>query len=278
MHRCYDLARYQLAKKLIVILLLLAGSGVNPSYSQTTIRLASDEWCPYVCVENGQITGGFLVEIVTLSMQVKGIKVESVLVPFSRAMNETANGNVQGIYSPPADPRLILSVPIVYARSCFYTLSDYNWFYKDLSSLKNTTLGVIPDYNYDDSLLDDYVLKNRYNPQLIDMGYGEFAGVNNIKKLLASRFKVMVEDEAVMPLLIQKLQIDNDNRHIIKQAGCLENTISVTIGFSKNDIHSDEWVKALNAGLHQLELSGKLLALQRRYQIPVTAPRTGSPH
>ncbi len=270
--------RHQLAIKLITLILLLTNLSCHFACAQTTVRIASDDWCPYVCAENGQITGGFLVDVVTQAMQLRGIRVDSVLVPFSRAMNETANGNIQAIYSPPADPRLILSVPVIYARSCFYTLPDEPWTYRDLGSLNNTTLGAIADYNYDDSLLDDYIQRNRNNPQLVDMAYGEFAGMNNIKKLLAKRFTVMVEDEAVITVLIQKLQRNNDSKLALKQAGCLDNPIAVTIGFSRNDLHSDDWVKALNAGLRQLESSGRLAMLQRRYQIAPTSSRSGLSH
>ena len=270
--------RYWLTLKQIVFFMAVVGLGTNPSYSQTKIRIASDDWCPYVCVDNGQISGGFLVDVVTEAMKLRDIQVESVLVPFSRAMNEAKFGIVQGIYSPPNDPRLSMSASISYARSCFYTLADSTWFYKNLGSLQNITVGVIPDYNYDDATFDDYVLKNRSNTLLIDMAYGEYAGVNNLKKLLAGRFRVMVEDEAVMATLIQKLPNNKKNRQAIKQAGCLENPINVRIGFSKNDNHVDEWVKALNAGLQQLESSGKLAVLQRRYQIPVTTPGSAAVH
>ncbi len=257
-----------------LILPIMAGA---LCYAQTTIparpsqvlKLASDDWCPYVCVENGHIASGFLVDLASEAMGISGYKVEPTLLPFTRAINETASGDIQGVLSPPYDARLRISPAIIYTRSCFYTLNNQNWTYRGLSTLQNVTLGVIPDYNYDDSIFDAYVEKNKHNAALIDMAYGEFAVINNLKKLMASRFTAMVEDEAVIALMARKLNVENK----IRQAGCLDTPISITIGFSKADPRSDEWLKALVSGIQQMESSGKIQALRAHYQIPIYNPQ-----
>ncbi|MET3108742.1 polar amino acid transport system substrate-binding protein [Oxalobacteraceae bacterium GrIS 2.11] len=258
----------KIIQKILLVIVIQFILGNTRSYSQSIIKLASDDWCPYVCVDNGRITGGFLVEATAQAMQLSGFQIEPVLVPFTRAIDQTVDGYIQGVFSPPGDSRLSMSRPMFYARSCFYTLNDQSWTYHGLKSLEQITVGVIPDYNYDDGAFDAYVEQNRRKNGRVDLAYGEYAGINNLKKLLATRFAALVEDEAVIHFLARKINVENR----IKQVGCLENPIAVVIGFSKKDKHSQGWIRALSSGMQQLEASGKLQALRQRYQIPLIPP------
>lgn len=255
------------------VLLLLTLFGSTNCMAQVVpplqvVRLASDEWCPYVCVENGRISGGFFVEVVQQAMRPAGYRIEPVLLPFTRAVNETISGHIDGLFSPSLDPRIIKSNPLFYSRSCFYTLKNQHWTYRGIDSLAAISLGVIHDYDYDDATLDAYIEKNHRNKALIDRAYGEFAGLGNLRKLLAGRFMVLVEDAAVMPALTRQLSAGE----LIRMAGCMETAAAVTVGFNIADPRSAAWIKALNAGVQQLEASGKLQALRLRYNIPLIKP------
>lgn len=203
-----------------------------------------------------------------MALQLSGYKVETVLMPFTRAINETRAGAVQGVVVGPRDKRLKPASPLIYSRSCFYARRDQAWTYQGIDSLNAMTLGVISDYYYDYGVLDDYIDKHRNNKKLIDPAYGEFAGVVNLKKLLAGRFAALVEDEAVMDLMVRKQHTGDQ----VRQVGCLEGLVPVTVGFGVDDPRSDELIKALNAGMQQLAASGKLAALRQRYQIPNNLP------
>lgn len=228
------------------------------------VRIASDEWCPYVCVDKGVISGGFLVDAATMALQLEGYQVELVLMPFTRATSEVRSGNVQGVVaSPQHDKRMKPANPIVFSRSCFYTRTGQSWVYQNVDSLKGIALGVIADYHYDYAAIDDYIDRHRGNKTQIDQAYGEFAGVVNLKKLVAGRFDALVEDQSVLSELLRKQMVDDK----VREAGCADSQVPVTVEFSADDPHSDELVRALNAGLQQLGASGKLAALRQHYQI-----------
>lgn len=232
------------------------------------LRLASDDWCPYICAEKTDIKNGFLVDLTARAMASEGYKVEPLLRPLNRALLEAANGNIQGVYAPPIDQRLRQSAPLAYSRACFYTRVGDNWSYQGMATMKQRTIGIIEDYGYDDGPMDAYIAKYHQHPALIELAYGETAGINNLQKLLKGRFHVMLEHEAVLEKLSKQLDISAR----IRQAGCLERALPLTIGFSKQDAHSEAWVRALQRGLQKLEASGELKALRQHYKLPSTPP------
>lgn len=227
------------------------------------VKLASDDWCPFVCVQNGKIHGGFLVDVSIKAMALSGYQVEPELRPLTRAIHETIHNTIAGVYAPPFDPELRLSEPITYSRACFYSRLDGVWHYKNLDSLREQTIGVIADYGYDNDEMDAYIAKNVQNKSLIELAYGDMAGTNNLHKLIKGRYRVLLEHEAVMEHLSQRLKLRNQ----IKQVGCLEHTLPLTIGFSKQSQHADAWIRALNDGISRLEASGELNLLRRQYGI-----------
>ncbi|ATQ77172.1 hypothetical protein CR152_23625 [Massilia violaceinigra] len=102
-----------------------------PAAASGVIRMASDEWCPFVCATDGKLTGGYLVDATLQAMGAAGYLVEPVLMPLNRAMRETRTGDIEGVYAPPVDDRLRLSAPIAYSRACFYTRANEKWAYRD---------------------------------------------------------------------------------------------------------------------------------------------------
>lgn len=227
------------------------------------VKLASDDWCPFVCVQNGKIHGGFLVEVSIKAMALSGYQVEPELRPLTRAIHETIHNTIAGVYAPPLDQDLRLSVPITYSRACFYSRLEGDWHYKNQNSLSEQTIGVIADYGYDNDEMDAYIAKNVQKKSRIELAYGDMAGTNNLHKLIKGRYQVLLEHEAVMEQLSQRLNL----RDQIKQVGCLDHALPLTIGFSKHSQEADAWIRALNQGLSRLEASGELNLLRRQYGI-----------
>ncbi|PRC94248.1 ABC transporter substrate-binding protein [Solimicrobium silvestre] len=250
--------------KIIAALSVNCLLSVSVTHAQSVLHIASDDWCPYICAQNGHLTSGYLVDVATQAMLISGYQVESALIPLTRAMHEASTGSIQGVYAPPIDDRLRLSIPIAYSRACFYTLAEQTWRYQGIASLHNVVVGIVGEYGYDDNLMDAYVIKNQHKHLLIDTSFGENAGLSNLKKLLAARFPVMLEHEAVMTMLAKNLGAE----YKIRQAGCLEHALPLPIGFTKMDSHNEDWIRALTLGIQQLEASGKLAELRQHYHIP----------
>ncbi|PHV06003.1 ABC transporter substrate-binding protein [Janthinobacterium sp. BJB412] len=226
-------------------------------------RLASDDWCPFICASHGQISGGYLVDLTTQALALSGVRVESLLLPLSRAVSETASGAIEGVYAPSSDPRLQLSVPLAHSRACFYTLAGAAWRYRGTESLGALRVGVIADYGYDDGEMDAYVARHRDDRASLAFAFGDAAGLTNLHKLLRGRFPVWLEHEAVANQLVAKLGAASR----IRQAGCLAQALPLTIGFSIHDARAARWLHALADGLRSMAASGQLAALRARYHL-----------
>lgn len=236
--------------------------------AEPVLRLASDDWCPYICAADGKIKDGYLVDVVAGAMALTGYKVEPVLRPLNRAIHETVEGDMDGVYAPPLDQRLLQSAPIAYSRACFYTRAGDRWTYQGLASLQQHTLGVIEDYGYDGGALDAYIAQHHHQPSLIELAYGDNAGLSNLQKLLNGRYQILLEHQAVLARLSQQLHVAPQ----LRQAGCLEQALPLNVGFARQDRRGEAWIRALAEGLRQLESSGQLKALRLRYQIAPTTP------
>lgn len=228
------------------------------------VRLASDDWCPFVCAKDGKIIDGYLVDVTTRAMTLMGFHVEPIFLPLNRAILETITGDVEGVYAPPVHDRLRLSAPIAYSRACFYTRLGERWRYQGLDSLKGSIIGVIDDYGYDDGPMDAYVMSNRKNRHTMEFSFGASAGATNIKKLLRGRYPVLLEHEAVVARLVKALRVDGQ----LRKAGCLTSSLPLTIGFSARDSRTSIWIRALAEGLKKMDSSGESKALRARYDIP----------
>lgn len=228
------------------------------------VRLASDAWCPFVCASGEHVAGGYLVDAAASALAAQGLQATPFLMPLNRAMRETMRGNIDGVYAPAVDARLRLSVPLAYSRACFYTLRHAMWRYSGMASLAGQQVGIIDDYGYDDGPMDDYIIRHRRQPGMLVPAYGQAAGVSNLRMLLHGRVPVVLEHEAVM----ERLAAGEQAAGSLRRAGCLERKLPLTVGFGVDNPKAAAWQSALEAGLRQLEASGALQALRKRYQLP----------
>lgn len=263
-----------IARQSVTAVLVLSLSSLLTARSEPLLRIASDDWCPFVCAEEGKLTGGYLVVVTAQAMSLAGYRIEPVQMPLNRAIRESLSGGIEGVYAPPVDQRLLLSAPLAYSRACFYTRAGETWTYQGINSLRKLTVGIIDDYGYDHGPMDAYILKNRNKPLAVVLAFGVTAGITNLQKLLVGRYPVMLEHEAVMARLTQKMDVVNR----VRQAGCLERALPLTIGFAKQDIRGEKWIRDLANGLHQMEASGRLNALRQRYDIPQVMPQRRCPN
>ncbi|WP_028102712.1 transporter substrate-binding domain-containing protein [Pseudoduganella violaceinigra] len=227
------------------------------------VRLASDAWCPFVCASGERVTGGYLVDAASAALSAQGRQAIAVLMPLNRAVRETERGHIEGVYAPAIDVPLKLSQPLAYSRACFFTLHDSAWRYSGLASLAGQQVGIIDDYGYDDGPMDDYISRNRREPGKLKLAFGQTAGLSNLRMLLHGRVPVVLEHEAVMAQLAAGEQASRR----LRRAGCLERRLPLTVGFAADNPKATASLAALEAGLRQLEASGALHALRRRYQL-----------
>lgn len=239
----------------------------QPVPAADPVRVASDDWCPYVCASDGKIRDGFLVEVTVKSMALMGYQVEPVLLPLNRAIHLTTSGEVNGVFAPPLDQRLRPGVTLAYSHACFYTRAGSGWTYRGIESISKLRLGVIDDYGYDDGPMDAYIARRRKDSRVLDFSYGATAGNTNVQKLLGGRFPVLLEHALVMRHLTEGTAAAAQ----LRQAGCLDRPLPLTVGFALHDARSAAWVQALSDGLKMLNSSGELAALRAHYHLAAEA-------
>lgn len=258
--------RGRLRRRLLAVLACWLLCCHAPALADEEIRIASNNWCPYVCGQNGQISDGYLIELVTQALTRQSIKVHPLMLPYTRALRSAELGTLEGVYAPAADRRLRRSTPVGYSRACFYTRLDSRWRYRGIASLTSVVLGVGEDYGYDDDVLDDYIARSHDRPGRLEFAHGHEASDINLHKLLHKRFDVMVEHEAVAARLIGEL---GDPKHV-RKAGCLARSFPLTVAFRADDPRAERWIRALGQGMLKLKAAGGVAALQRRYRVQDT--------
>ena len=247
-----------------IFIVALGLHGTVRAQPAEVVRIATEDWCPLVCTENGKVTGGYLTEAITQAMQLRGYKVEFALRLDFGAINEMKGTALQGTFVGPHDQGVKISDVVFWTRECFYTLTDSAWTYNGVESLTSVSLGISSDFTFEVPELDQHIEKNRRNHNLIDIAHGDHASSINLNKLLGKRFQVLAEDEAVMAMLLDKTKAADK----VRMAGCTGKPLPIYVGFFNENPHSDDYAKALNAGMKQLAANGQLAALRQRYNVP----------
>jgi polar amino acid transport system substrate-binding protein len=231
--------------------------------TDNVVRIGTDEWCPYACAQTGRPASGFLVDLTVEAFALEGYRAELVLQPLERAVRNVPAGELDGTFLPPNDDRFSLSQPLSHSRACFYVRANDNWSYQGLASLSEVTIGV-DDNNYDLGEMDAYLSQHQHNGQQFEISTGDNADVVNLRKLLAGRYRVMLQHEAVAIYLASRAGAAT----AIKSAGCLARQMPMAIGFSRHNPRSAEWIGALARGMKTMQGNGRLIALRRQYGVP----------
>ncbi|POZ61889.1 substrate-binding periplasmic protein [Chromobacterium alticapitis] len=242
---------------------LLALCALSSARAAAVVTLASDDWCPFICSGPGGIDGGFLVELAQQALATQRYRVDSKLMPLSRAMAMSESGELDGVYAPPVDDTLLQSKPLAYSRACFYTPKQSHWRYAGLSSLRGLKIGAIVDYGYDGGEFDRLLAAKGHGGLTLDFNTGEKAGNKNLRKLLLGRYPVLLEHEAVMAHIESAVPGGGQ----VREAGCLERPLPLVIGFGRHGESGVEMARALDAGMARLSASGQLEKLKRKYRI-----------
>jgi polar amino acid transport system substrate-binding protein len=255
-------------RTLFVILLCML---LQPSVAlalPNSITLVADDWCPYNC-DPASDKPGYAVEIAKAIFEPNGIHVHYEVTSWSRALKETKHGKYHAVIAATKEEAAGFVFPhssIGVSQYHFYTTQQSDWKFTNLSALQTITLGVIDGYNYDEAI-DGFILKHRDHRNHIQIVGGDSASMQNIKKLLAGRIDVMLEDKNVANNLLQSMGLSGQ----LRDAGQLDPTIDadeyVYIAFSPKDKNSPTLASLFDKGMKRLRDSGELKAILSRYDV-----------
>ena len=227
------------------------------------ISLGADNWCPYTCDPSSDHPG-LLVEIARYSFEKAGHTVVFKVMPWSRAIQESREGRLDGIvgaFSADVPDFVFPSVPQLTAENRFFVSPKNSWRFTGLESLSSIALGVVQDYHYEPKL-DEYIVKFSRDPSRVQVAKGDDPIATNIEKLLAGRIGTFLDDDKVVKYILTQ----RGTPDALIEAGSLESA-NVFIAFSPKIKVSATCAKILSDGTREMRENGELAKLERRYGI-----------
>lgn len=233
-----------------------------PAAFAETISLRADVWCPYNCDPKSEAPG-YMIELAKAAFEPAN-KVEYANLNWARAIAETRTGAfsaIVGAAKSDAEDFIFPTLTLGLSSNCFFVKPDSTWTYKDIGSLKDSTLGVVKDYAYEDTI-DEYVKANGKDPKKVDIVAGDNPLELNIRKVSAGRITTFIEDSSVVAnYFYQKKQAPT-----VKQAGCIKET-PLYIAFGPKGPKAAEHAKTLSDKLAAMRKDGSLKTLLSKYGI-----------
>jgi polar amino acid transport system substrate-binding protein len=246
---------------LIALLLLVLFTGVVKA---KTLVLAADLWCPYNCQPDSD-KPGFMVEIARKIFVRHGIEVDYRLMPWSRAVQSTREGEFDAVIGATLNDAPGFVFPELEQgrmRTGLWAVPAMPWRYRGMASLADVVLGVSAGYSYG-SQIDAYIA-DPLNQNYIHVLFGTDPLAQGLKMLSAGRIDVMVEDESVFRYYVEQHPVDEN----YVNAGVIDNPetdTNVYIAFSPAKPESARLAETLSRGIAELRASGELSSILQRY-------------
>ena len=229
------------------------------------ITLRADRWYPF----NGDPwddNPGYMIEIAKKVFEEAGYKIDYQIIPWARAIEDTRVGKhdaIVGASVGDAPDFIYPTEPLGIVLNSFFTRSDFEWTYKDPSSLTRYRLGCIEEYSYG-KILDKYIAENIDNPNalLMEGGYNPLA--NNIHKLRLKQIDIVPSTPQVFYAELEQMHLD---RSLFRFAGSTPDKDPIHIAFSPNVERSRKLATILAEGIKNLRSTGELKKILDRYKI-----------
>ncbi|MCL9783019.1 transporter substrate-binding domain-containing protein [Vibrio sp. S4M6] len=227
------------------------------SANATVLTAAQDPWPPFV-VEKSDLGNGISIDLLTAAMKTQGYEVKFKILPWSRALDEVSKGRVDLLpatwFTQERTDFLVYSDPYLENELKFIKRAGDPFEYTGMSSLDGKIVGIVRGYGYGDSFLK---ATNFRKPEAGDL-------VSNLKKLLAKRIDLTLEDRLVALSVMEKAGLNQDDFAFTKEA-LSKNPLHVTSG--KANPNSQKYIDAYNKGLAEIKSNGTFDAILSKYGI-----------
>ncbi|MCP3924283.1 MAG: transporter substrate-binding domain-containing protein [Desulfobacterales bacterium] len=242
-------------KKIILILIILFFS-VTICLAQTrVVTSASNPWPPFVDPDHPKM--GVTIEVVTAAFKTQGYILQHKIIPWTRAVGMVKAGKIDIIPCMwKTDERknyLLFSKPYAFNKLKFIKRKGDKFEYSGLKSLKGKKVGIIRGYGYGDELMNSKLFTRFPVNNLI----------LNIRKLVAGRIDLTLEDEIVAKNQISKKEPENFKKIEFTRNYISNKGLYVTCAL-KNPSHKSI-IKAFNKGLQKIKSNGTLKKIFKSY-------------
>jgi polar amino acid transport system substrate-binding protein len=228
------------------ILLILTIVGSSSLYAEK-ITAVGDPWPPFL--DPNQAGKGIIAEIATAAYATQGYELDLKFVPWARAVAGVKNASFDLLIGTWLTEErtnfLMFSQPYLNNSIKFIKKKGDSFNYTDLESLTGKSVGVVIEYGYGDGLLN---AKNFRRAEAKNF-------ITNIRKLVAGRIDLTLEDEIVAKAIIAQEQPDLLDKIEFSTADYSTNALYVASGLA-NAKH-EELIEAFNNGLAVIKQSGE---------------------
>lgn len=226
------------------------------------IQVRADAWPPYNAEPNSE-KPGYAVEILKAIFPDDTINYQ--IMPWQRAIADVTEGKIDciiGASLTDAPGCIFPEEPVGVMKNTFFVKKGSSWKFDGLDSIKSVKLGAVKGYAYDEGALDEYIKSGTAPAVQAVAGDNPLEG--NIKKLLAGRIDVVVENEPVMIWSLKQMSVPQGD---VISAGTLAKPSNLFIAFAPTKPESKARAEQFSAKLKELRASGELKKILDKYEV-----------
>ena len=244
--------------KHLACLALLGGAGVFSHAADLPFTVAADPWCPFNCTPNSS-RPGYMVELLTLILKPHGYSVRYKILPWNRAVASAESGEIDGVLAAgeeDATKLLLHTTPIGMSAQAYVVRRGDEFDWVDANSLGSRRLEIIKGYDYGPDVMG-WIERH---PKQTELSYGETPLQSGLKKLLARRSDVVVNNISVLRYTLKDL--DLSEAFTVRPTG---KQVPLFIGLSPKNPQANRLAGLLDEGIARLRKSGELKAVMAAY-------------
>lgn len=248
-------------KKILLLFTLMA---LFPSAGiADVITIRADEWSPYNGIPNSA-KPGYAIELAQVIFAKAGHTIDYKNLNWARATKEVLAGKYDcaiGATTGDIEGAVFPKESMGSSTNAFFVKKGAAWRLDGVNSLKSVSVAIIRDYAYGDDY--DAYFKSVKNPRKVQIVSGDAPLDLNIKKLIAGRVDVVIEDKNVFNAKAAEMNVADK----VEFAGADADDISndLFLAFSPKKPKSQEYAKIWDDGIRTMRANGELQKILAKY-------------
>ena len=245
----------------VFLALILIGSTIGPAApwaEERPVVLVADPWCPHTC-DPRRGPDGYMVEIARAALELAGYKVVYKTEGWARALYDVRHGHADGAVGalPDEAPDLVTNgEPLGRQVNALVSRADRPVEFFGLDSLGALQIGSVAGYSFSPAI--DLWLSE--HPRQVQAVSGSDAAIRNLRKLLAGRVDVALDDEAVLAYAARRLGQSMAVSMVTRLPG---GSLHIAFGWTRGE----KLAAALDQGIRTLRTDGRLREILERYDL-----------
>ncbi len=218
---------------------------------EKVLMLATENYIPYSFEENGEVRG-IGVELVREGLRRLGYTAELSVLPWTRALQMTQDGDVDGIFCAfYSEDRAVylkyMEEPLAYEAQMLYALpGNPVAFDGTMASLKPYRIGILQDYYYGEAFEAAVEAGELKVERVTDIP-------TNIHKLLEGRIDVMVDHRYSMGYYLKRLGVTDE---IAELPVPFREPAPLYLAFTKKRFIDRSLIEALDQAIRDMKKDG----------------------